>query len=227
MSEEGSMKIALYPVPLLVVAVFLLIRAGILRKQRQFYFFKPISTLLVIAVALLSVLEPEQELTYTIGIMTGLVLSFGGDIALLFEDKRNAFALGLALFLLAHVSYTVTFTILGQVSAWDALSMAALIAAGLGFYALIRPNLGKMRVPVIVYILVISVMVSRAGSTFSGPLFTNGQASMVVAGALLFYLSDLILAAHRFWKPWRYRRVSLGLYYSGQLLIALAASYFV
>jgi len=227
MSEEGSMKIALYPVLLLVVAVFLLIRAGILRKQWQFYFFKPISTLLVIAVALLSVLEPEQELTYTIGVMIGLVLSFGGDIALLFEDKRKAFALGLALFLLAHVSYAVTFTILGQASAWDALSMAALIAAGLGFYALIRPNLGRMRVPVIVYILVISVMVSRAGSTFSRPLFTNGQASMVVAGALLFYLSDLILAAHRFWKPWRYRRVSLGLYYSGQLLIALAASYFV
>jgi hypothetical protein len=49
---------------------------------------------------------------------------------------------------------------------------------------------------------------------------------MIATGAVLFYISDIILAASRFWRPWRYHRLSLAFYYSGQLLIALAASYF-
>jgi hypothetical protein len=35
-----------------------------------------------------------------------------------------------------------------------------------------------------------------------------------------------MLAANRFWRPWRYNRISLAFYYGGQLLIALAAGYF-
>lgn len=74
--------------------------------------------------------------------------------------------------------------------------------------------------------LVISIMVHRAFSTFASPILTTGQALMIAAGALLFYLSDVILAANRFWRPWKYHRWSLALYYGGQFLIALAASFF-
>jgi hypothetical protein len=49
---------------------------------------------------------------------------------------------------------------------------------------------------------------------------------MILTGALLFYISDIMLAANRFWKPWRYNRISLAFYYGGQLLIALAAGCF-
>ncbi len=220
------MRPALYPIPVLVVTVAFLIRAEILRKQHQIYVFKPISTLLVIAVALLSFLEPVQNLTYTIGVIIGLLLSFGGDIALMFQENQKAFRMGLALFLLGHIAYTVVFTLLGVFSAWDLLSAGILVAVGVSFYLLIRSNLGAMQVPVIAYIVVISVMVNRAGSTLASPGFGVGQAVMILIGAVLFYISDVILAASRFWKPWRYNRISLGFYYGGQLLIALAASYF-
>ena len=123
-------------------------------------------------------------------------------------------------------TYTVVFTALGRFSAWDAVSAAVLLAAAVGFYRLIRPNLGTMRVPVVVYMVVISVMVNRALSTLVSPAFGSGQAAMVAIGAVLFYISDVILAAARFWRPFRYHRVSLAFYYGGQLLIALAASYF-
>ncbi len=221
------MKPALYPIPLLVVTVFFLIRAEILEKRRQIYILKPISTLLLIVVALLSFLEPAQNLTYAVGVLLGLLLSFGGDMALMFQENRKAFAVGLVLFLLAHVAYAVVFALLGRSSAWDALSALVLLAVGAGFYALIKSNLGAMRVPVIVYIIVISVMVNRAVSTLVSPVFGGGQAIMVTTGAVLFYISDVILAAGRFWKPCKYHRISLAFYYSGQLLIALAASYFV
>ncbi len=220
------MKPALYPIPLLVLTVTLLVRAEILHKRQQIYLVKPIATLLVIAVALLSLLEPTRNLTYTLGVVAGLLLSFGGDMALMFQENRKAFTLGLVLFLLAHVVYTVVFTLLGRFSAWDLLSGAIVLAAGVGFYLLTRRNLGRMRAPVIAYVVVISAMVNRAGSTLASPLFSREQGLMILLGAVLFYVSDLILAANRFWRPWRYNRISLAFYYSGQLLIALAASYF-
>jgi uncharacterized membrane protein YhhN len=220
------MRLALYPVPFLIVAVFLLIRAEILGKRRQVFIFKPAATLLVIAVALLSLREPTRNGTYTVGVFVGLLFSLGGDVALMFDEQPRAFAVGLGLFLLAHIAYTVTFTLLGRFSAWDTASTALLLAAGVGFYTLIRGNLGKLRLPVIAYMLVISVMVSRAASTLVSPLFRPGQAAMVASGAILFYISDVILAANRFWRPLRYNRISLAFYYAGQLLIALASSYF-
>lgn len=220
------MKPALYPVPVVVIAVFLLIRAQLLKRRRQVLILKPASTLLVIAVALLSLLEPTRNATYSVGVLVGLLFSLGGDVALMFDEDERAFAVGLVLFLLAHVAYTVIFTLLGRFSGWDALSLALLLAAGIGFYSLIRENLGRMRGPVIIYMLVISVMVNRAVSTLVSPVFRPGQAVMVAAGAILFYVSDVILAANRFWKPWKYERISLAFYYGGQLLIALAASYF-
>lgn len=221
------MKTALYLIPALAVVVFLLIRAEFFEKQRRIYVIKPISTLIVIIVALVSFLEPTRSLVYTIGVLLGLFFSLGGDIALMFQESRKAFLVGLVLFLAAHITYTVVFTFLGRSSAWDILSVTVLLIAGVIFYMLIQPNLGSMKGPVIGYILIISAMVNRALSAMASPVFSNEQALMIVAGAVLFYFSDMILAAHRFWKPWRYHHVSLALYYSGQFLIALAASYFV
>ena len=220
------MKPALYLVPFVIVAVFLLIRAEFLGKQRQSFIFKPTATLLVIAAALLSFWVPSRNSTYTIGVLVGLVFSLGGDVALMFKEHPRAFPVGLGLFLVAHVAYTVVFTLLGRFSAWDAVSIPTLLAAGIGFYALIRSNLGRLRLPVIAYMLVISLMVSRAISTLASPIFGAGQAVMVASGAILFYISDVMLAANRFWRPIPYDRMSLAFYYAGQLLIALAASYF-
>jgi uncharacterized membrane protein YhhN len=159
-------------------------------------------------------------------VLIGLLFSFGGDIALMFQDNRKAFTLGLGLFLLAHIAYTVVFIMLGRFTSWDLLSGVILLAAALSFYRLLAPNLGSMKVPVIAYIVIISLMVSRALSTFASPAFSITQAWMIAGGAILFYISDVILAANRFWKPWKYQRISLAFYYAGQFLIALAASFF-
>lgn len=220
------MKLVLYLIPFLVIAVFLLIRAEMLKERRQIYVFKPISTLMVIAAALLSFLEPSHNQMYTIGVLVGLLLSLGGDVALMFQENRQAFAVGLGLFLMAHVAYTLVFLIMGRFSEWDVLSAALLLIMGVGFYNLIKPNLGKMHVPVVVYILVISLMVNRSVSVLPGTAFSRAQGIMVVMGAVLFYVSDIILAASRFWRSWRYHRVSLAFYYCGQFLLALTASYF-
>jgi len=221
------MKSALYLLPLLAITVFLLIRAEFRQDKRRIYVLKPLCTLLVIAMALWSWREPVHNGTYSLGVLVGLLFCFGGDVALMFQEQRKAFMLGLVLFLIGHLVYATVFHLLGGSSWLDIVTALLLTLAGAGIYLLLKANLGPMRLPVIVYIVVISLMVSRAVSTPAGPLFSGGQAAMVIVGAVLFYISDVILAAARFWKPWPYHRISLAFYYAGQALLALAASYFV
>lgn len=220
------MKPALFVIPILTITVPWLIWARFRDRWGHVYIAKPLSTLLVIAAALLSLAEPTWSPVYTTGVTVGLVLSLAGDVALMFPEKPGAFLAGLVFFLLAHIAYTVVFLTLGRFSPWDVLSAALLLLAAAGFYRLIRSGLGRLKGPVIAYMAVISFMVHRALSAFVSPAFTPGQAWMVASGAVLFYLSDVVLAADRFWKPWRYHPFSLALYYGGQLLLALAASYF-
>ena len=215
----------LVPIPFLAVAVTLLVRAEFKHLQQQIYFFKPISTLLVIAVALLAFLTPGVQPSFALGITVGLALSLGGDVALMFKSNR-AFLAGLVLFLLAHIVYTISFTVPNGFHPQDLITGGILLLLGVAIYLYLLPGLGHMKGPVILYILVICFMVNRAVSTFFGDSFTPTQAWLLSIGATLFWLSDLVLAVNRFRQPFELNRLSLYLYFGGQLLIALSPSYF-
>lgn len=215
----------LIPIPFLVVTVSLLVRAEFKGDKQQTYFFKPVSTLLVIGVALLSFLTPNVQPAYTLWITLGLVLSLGGDVALMFESGK-AFLIGLVLFLLAHVVYAIAFTLPNSFHAADLITAAVLLVVSVPIYLYLKPGLGDMKGPVIFYIVVIGFMVNRAVSTFFGDSFSTSQAWLISLGAVLFWLSDLVLAVNRFRYPFEANRLSLFLYYGGQLLIALSPSYF-
>ena len=215
----------LIPIPFLVVTVSLLVRAEFRGDKQQRYLLKPISTVLVIAVALLSFLTPTMQPTFTLWVTLGLVLSLGGDVALMFESAR-AFMTGLVLFLLAHMVYAIGFTVPNGFHTADLITGALWLVAGVAFYVYLLPGLGSMKGPVIMYILIITLMVNRAVSTFFGDAFTTTQAWLITLGAILFWISDMMLAINRFRHPFKANRLSLILYYGGQLLIALSPSYF-
>lgn len=216
---------SLVPVPFLVITVSLLVRARFHRSQRQVYLFKPLSTLLVIVVALLSFTTPGVQAFFTLGITLGLVLSMGGDVALMFRASK-AFLLGLILFLLAHIAYSIMFTVPNGFHPQDLATAVVLLALAVPIYLFLLPGLHRMRLPVILYILIICFMVNRAVSTFFGDAFTTAQAWLITIGAILFWLSDLLLAVNRFRVPFRAEPLGLYLYYGGQLLIALSPSFF-
>jgi uncharacterized membrane protein YhhN len=211
------------PVPLAIVTVGLTIWADINHKLRWVKLFKPASTLLVILACLLSVTRPEGnwEPSYTALITTGLVFSLAGDVLLIYQDNPKAFMAGLVAFLCAHVAYIVAFVNLqasldlgvnGLVEGGAALLL--LVLGGL-VYAYLLPGLGGMRLPVLAYV----AGVYRGAAT---------QPFLMVAGALLFYLSDAILATNKFRQPIPYYRLwNLSTYYGGQLLLALSASFLV
>jgi uncharacterized membrane protein YhhN len=215
----------LLPIPFLVVTVTLLVLARLQAKRRLEYLTKPTSTLLVILVALLSLLRPMAQPPYTLLIVLGLVLSLGGDVALMLRSSRM-FMIGLVLFLLAHIVYAVTFAVWNGFYPADLVSGLILLLLAAATFLYLRPGLGKMQGPVLLYILVISFMVNRALSTFFGAAFSPAQAWLISLGAILFWLSDLLLAVNRFRRPFRLEPCGLFLYYGGQLLLALSAAYF-
>jgi uncharacterized membrane protein YhhN len=215
----------LIPIPFLAVTVTLLVLAELRSDQKQSYVLKPLSTILVIVVAVLSLWTPQAQSSFTLWIALGLILSLGGDVALMFKSNR-AFLIGLVLFLLAHIVYSVAFTVPNGFHTGDLVTGAVLLVLAAVVYRYLKPGLGAMQGPVIVYILVICFMVNRAASAFFGDAFSTAQAWLMTLGATLFWLSDLALAVNRFRLPFKAERLSLFLYYGGQLLIALSPSYF-
>ena len=227
------------PLPLVYVALVLLLRAEgrISRDEREVKRWKSLATALVILVCGLSFTHPagDNDTTYTLLILTGLALSLAGDVLLVPQDNPRSFLSGLVAFFCAHLMYIGAFvhmlSSLAIASNWafDGVAAAALVLIGGVIYAALRPGLGKLRLPVIAYMVVISAMVHRAVAiawVHPGP---GMQPTLVVVGALLFYLSDVILGINKFRLAGRmrhYRLLNLSSYYTGQLLIALSASVF-
>jgi uncharacterized membrane protein YhhN len=213
---------------LMTVVVIFLHRAEFSGDQKGIYIFKPISSTLMTSVLLMSFLRDGCYRTdYTLALLAGMLLSFGGDMALMFmKASKKAFRIGLVLFLLGHIAYIIVFTLFSGIQSSDWISAMILAAAAVCVYRYLLPGLGDMKVPVLLYVVIISLMVNRAISAFSGSYLTTAQALLITGGALLFYVSDVILALHRFRHQWRYGRINLAFYYAGQVLIALSASFF-
>jgi uncharacterized membrane protein YhhN len=128
--------------------------------------------------------------------VAALVLSLAGDVFLL--PKPDAFVPGLASFLLAHLAYIAGFAAAGR--GGGSLVPLVFVLAGLSLTA--RQVLGgvarherELLGPVVVYILVISGMVAAS--------YVHGDLVGIV-GAILFAMSDSILATERFVqsRPW-------------------------
>jgi uncharacterized membrane protein YhhN len=202
-------------IAIVILMVVILIAAEIRKLNRIIYVVKPLSTLLVIAVAVLGLGAAAAETTYVWLVIIGLLFSLGGDVALMPPDSNSKFRIGLLLFLSAHIIYIAAFWFLGSFVLTDIISAVILTVVALAFYRLIRRNLGAMKIPVIIYMAVICLMVNRALST---------RVPLIIVGALLFFVSDMLLALNRFFKKWKYERISLAFYYGGQFLIALSTS---
>jgi len=162
--------------------------------HRARFALKPLASLAFIAVGLHA---PPL-------VLAGLILGAIGDVALLLQ---RGFLPGLVAFLAGHVAYAVAFP---PHDAW----VIAPALGGLAALAWLWPHLGALRVPVIAYVGAIVAMVG-------GALATDNR--LLIAGAVLFFASDLSVARDRFVaKEWTNRAWGLPAYFAGQLLIAWA-----
>ena len=154
-------------------------------------------------------------------VFAGLVLSLFGDLFLIGQSRRF-FLLGLASFLLAHIAYITAFISHGQNRRWAFAAaipaFTAAIVVGLWLAPHVSPELAAS---VHVYTAAITLMVITAIGARGA-----GAPALIVAGALMFFVSDLSVAMQRIVETdfptivW-----GLPLYYAGQVCLALGAAF--
>lgn len=155
----------------------------------------------------------------------GILLSLTGDVLLMISLDR-LFLAGLVAFLLAHIAYLVGFnTPVPGLSVWG-LIMAVVIGLGsaritrLIVASLVSKGQTRMRLPIIVYSTVISFMLLAAMMKLVDADWKSNAAILVSVGAFLFYLSDIILAWHKFVAPIKNGRIyNIGAYHLGQITL--------
>ncbi|NOY24204.1 MAG: lysoplasmalogenase [Acidobacteria bacterium] len=144
-----------------------------------------------------------------------------GDVLLIKKDKSLFLKLGLLAFLLGHLSCISVF-LLHTSAVPGILSSVGIIFVyllfGSGMFRVLNSGLGRMKVPVGIYIFVISCM-SVAALTFA--LSNGGKTWFSFAGSLLFVFSDSVLAFQLFRKPFKYGRfLVMASYIPAQFLLA-------
>ncbi|WP_409345591.1 lysoplasmalogenase [Paenibacillus sp. MBLB4367] len=151
-------------------------------------------------------------------IMAGLACSAVGDSFLLMEGA-SWFTYGVAVFMAAHLVYMAAFLTRGSVSPFRLLALLPIAAYSVWLLSGLREGMVAggntgMWVPITVYVIVISLMIWCA--VFSGNRFA-------VIGAILFFLSDSLLAWNKFVSPIEGAGYAVMItYYLAQFMIAMS-----
>lgn len=144
-----------------------------------------------------------EPLNRSRSVVLAIVFSFTGDVLLMQPDY---FITGLIAFMSAHILYIFAYRQHRHEENENALSKIQRVRLAFpvilwttGLAVVLFPSLGDLKIPVMFYAVVILLMVLQA-------LFRNGYTSavsfrMVFAGAVLFMISDSVLAINKFLTP--------------------------
>ncbi len=162
-------------------------------------------------------------------LLLALFFSFLGDVLLMMVENNAAgelyFLLGLTSFLLGHLCYILTFVNFPTAS-WSnlyrkplrALPFVLFLTLMLSYLWPLLPP--AMQLPVGLYALVITLM--GISSLLMRDKASKRSARLVLIGALLFILSDSLIALNKFVSEltlWQPRLLIMTTYIAGQYLI--------
>lgn len=193
----------------LVCAVSFILLHGMYQKFPGSFILKAFPAVFLSMLMFRHVKTPQGWL---VGI--GLLFSAGGDVALDY-DRINLFLMGLVLFLIAHVFYIIAFSRSMELSLKRWFPRLVVVLSALILAWVLRDIRPDRLVPVMVYLAVIAFMAFMA---FSMKPFRL----LVAAGAVLFMVSDTIIAVNQFLYPLPHSTVyNISIYYTAQFLISL------
>ena len=158
-------------------------------------------------------------------ILLALIFSWIGDLLLLFEEKKSVFfLLGLSSFFVAQVFYIVFFhnIRMKEYIRGNALLLLLVIVYYFILMSIVSPFLGNMKLAVRIYGVVLSFMWMLAMHT----LFSKNKKAgwWMTLGAILFVVSDSLLAINKFYSTFNYAPLMIMLTYGlAQLFIAEGA----
>ena len=139
--------------------------------------------------------------------LVALAFCWLGDVFLMFDYKHELFFMaGLGSFLTGHVLYILCYQRLRFNEATNPLLgpqkirfSLPILLAGTGLVVVLYPTLGGLRIPVMLYALVITVMALQALFRFG--YTTTKSFALIFCGAICFMISDSLLAINKFLQP--------------------------
>ena len=160
-------------------------------------------------------------------ILAGLITAWAGDVLLLFsEDRQQFFMFGLVCFLCTHLAYILYFSRYHR-GIFLYIKGHLLLTAIVVLYAVLLllflwNGLGSLLIPVVIYTVLITTMVLQSFAAKNFSLAKRGN--QFVAGAIMFVVSDSVLAIAKFHKPFLLSDAAIILTYGiAQLLIVDSA----
>ena len=215
------MELPTHPILLslgIATSAIVTVGAHALGRKSLVYVFKPLCTALL--VTLVATGRPFLSSPYAAAILAGLVLSLLGDVFLMLPSDH--FRSGLFSFLLAHAAYLFAFL---QDSPFATPVMPFVLCFAVGSAAVLVLWKGiptRLRPAVVVYATLLLVMASQA--TSRGLYVRTAPALGATFGAILFVLSDGLLAWNRFRRPFSAAQPLIhATYFPAQWLIALSS----
>ena len=182
-----------------------------------------VKTLLMPVLIVLLVINTARYNLLSIGTLLALIASTSGDLFMELNQLNDKFFLpGLGSFLLAHIFYIITFSYklkINNIQNKNYTILAILLLTATALVALLWPHLGQMKIPVIIYALIITSVTYIA--YLHCQQFT-GKICAVFWGALIFLISDAALSITLFITQYPlHREANMILYVTGQTLIVL------
>lgn len=199
--------------------------AFILEQKNELRIFSKPLIILGLASYFYQITKPISSTLLVKSILGALIFSLLGDILLLWEEL---FIYGIGAFLLAQVCYIIGFKV-AQKAPESLLNvnfvktffinLPIYFLAAFIFY-MINPHLGAMKIPVIVYIILILSMVTTARERFGK--CNSASYWQVFIGACLLFISDGAIALDKFYQPIPDAGIIImGTYVIAQLMIVM------
>lgn len=161
-------------------------------------------------------------------VFSGLIFSLFGDCFLMFAGSDIYFFLyGLVSFLLAHIVYSFAFfrDFKNNPQASKFYGHLMFFITGvftISFYTFIRDYLNDFKIPVMVYMFVISVMAILAAYRYKRVDLSSFR--LILFGAVFFVISDASLAFNKFVEPYPFAGILImSTYMLAQYLITIGA----
>lgn len=155
---------------------------------------KTLASLFFVLAGLCGYIKNKQNKTFSQTMMIALFCSMAGDVFLAFDkDAGILFVLGVVSFALAHIMFSVSFCRMAALKKTDFIGTFIIFAAEMIILCTGNFNFNGMFLVLAGYAAIISFMVMKALSIWKYRHGKELMVYMIMAGSVMFLLSDNLL----------------------------------
>jgi len=170
-------------------------------NKRLVKFAQPSAVIISWIIASSSLFRPHPDIALTIVILIGMGIAIIGDFLNIDMSNMSVVLRGLVIAVFAYLTYAIGFTYLAGFHYQDLIVGILLLIVYALLMQTIWPGVEEgMRIPVLIYGLVLPFTFSRSVSTIFSSRFSTGSALFLSLGIFCLFVGDIEFAIDTFKK---------------------------